>query len=198
MKQPQKWGIDIDGCLAVFDESYIELLNELAQDEAQATRLGKNFQHWDWPTAKGVLPETEKEAWGRISAPTSLFWQDLRAYPGVEGFLQTIETLYHEGRVLPYFITTRPGVKSKHQTERWLKSRGMSNPTVLICLGDKAPIINSLGLDIMIEDRPDAIVNLQERCPHTRIYCINRTWNQDIPATRRIDHVGLTLQLEAY
>src|SRR5207247_11337260 len=77
-----------------------------------------------------------------------------------------------------YFLTSRPGMCAKFQTECWLFGQGMKIPyipTVLILNHGKADVVTALKLDAMIDDRPDNLMNLPSTC---RKFLFKRPYNE--------------------
>lgn len=181
-----RWGVDIDGVLSVFDRAYSALLGQIDPSLSAALEAALPPKDWYW-TAKvpGLTPAHEKEAWRQIE-DSECFWLDCVPYPETEEFLGILQGLTVNPCIAVYFLTARLGVTAKVQTEWWLEERGFSRPTVLICPGSKRPIINALELDLIIDDRPDTIVDLQAHSPQAMVYCQDRTWNQQIDAQHRV------------
>jgi hypothetical protein len=68
------------------------------------------------------------------------------------------------------FLTSRPptaGATAQVQSQRWLESKGFPLPSVYDAQGSRGRIAEALGLDIVIDDRPDncvdVVVNSQAR-----------------------------------
>jgi hypothetical protein len=56
------------------------------------------------------------------------------------------------------FLTKRPetvGATAQVQTQRWLESRGFTLPSVYVVQGSRGRIAAALGLDIVVDDRPE-------------------------------------------
>jgi len=56
------------------------------------------------------------------------------------------------------FLTKRPqtaGATAQVQSQRWLESKGFSLPSVYVVQGSRGRIAAALGLDIVIDDRPE-------------------------------------------
>ena len=56
------------------------------------------------------------------------------------------------------FLTKRPetaGATAQVQSQRWLESRGFSLASVFVVRGSRGRVAQSLGLDIVVDDRPE-------------------------------------------
>lgn len=84
------------------------------------------------------------------------FWESLEEIePGVVARLAGIAA---ERRWELIFLTRRPetaGDTAQTQTQRWLASKGFALPSVYVVQGSRGRIAAALGLDIVIDDRPE-------------------------------------------
>lgn len=207
-------GIDIDGVLAQFDRPFAALLNQILPHHdlppIDFPVTDVTFPHlWDWDvyymTRAGISAETQQEilaeAWGAIKASTA-FWATLPGYPSTGTDLTYLRACIENGWDL-YFITCRPGMTAKFQSEAWLMSKGLKAPfvpTVLICESgeiNKPRLCKALGLDALIDDKPS---NLRGVPAETRRYLLDRPWNRDVDLLEldalRVHTVADMLQLE--
>src|SRR5207237_8795780 len=56
------------------------------------------------------------------------------------------------------FLTKRPqsaGATAQVQSQRWLESKGFTLPSVYVVQGSRGRIAAALGLDLVIDDRPE-------------------------------------------
>jgi 5' nucleotidase, deoxy (Pyrimidine), cytosolic type C protein (NT5C) len=148
-------GFDLDGCLVNFTDSYATILTRLT-----GIQFPRNSSEWPtvwyWDRAAGVSKEAEGAAWAEITSGRTLFWQHLEPLPRSRETLFWLDELRSQGHNI-YFITTRPGVLAKLQTERWLNAFGFTNPTVLIARNEaaKGQMAQALGLDVFVDDKPE-------------------------------------------
>ena len=157
-----KIGIDMDGVLANFNFAYAALLEQVSGQRLfhEGYRGDPNWPAtWNYARDAGY-EDYEHEAWQRILSPATKFWESLDALPGIGQTIHTLDQLSQTHDV--YFITTRPGPDAKQQTEEWLMEQGMFNPTVLISTGNKLPLIQGLGLDAFIDDKPENVQHLSK------------------------------------
>jgi uncharacterized HAD superfamily protein len=150
-----KLGIDLDGCLCNFNDSYAKVLTEHT-----GIVFPKNSNTWPtewyWERAAGVTKEQESWVWkNRILQKGSKFWQHLTPLEGAMETLKQLNKLSNNGHDI-YFITNRPGDTAKRQTEEWLYEQGMDYPTVIIS-SDKLPVIHGLDLTFFVDDKIETI-----------------------------------------
>jgi hypothetical protein len=161
---------DIDGCLANFAQAYETLVVEKAGGE---NLFPPNTLPpvWDWPQHYGYSDEVVAEAWKEIKL-SQTFWRYLQPLEGM-GHARCVNPFIHD----VYYITDRTGKYAKQQTEDWLAIQGARRPTVLIA-ADKAPIVQALKLDCVIDDKLEHAVAVNLNCPTTRVYLLDRPYNQ--------------------
>lgn len=151
--------VDIDGVLSEFTNSYTALLTKLTGITFPPS--GPAFPlEWNFEASYGVTPAQVRLAWQTIEADPT-FWLHLDQRPGTLNTLVRLDRRVYQELDEVYFLTHRAGAGVKQQTEHWLRSYGMRNPTVLIC-GDKAPILDSLGASFFIDDKPDTVLAVAE------------------------------------
>ena len=176
-------GFDLDGVLADMDAELIRQA-EIVFGEAMTERLRKRAAEATPPPATGTtaVGENRLERQGDTepaidSAPTVAklnmtarqlrrlwrhvetvenFWERLNELePGVTARLAALAT---DRRWEIIFLTKRPktaGLTSQVQSQRWLESRGFTLPSVYVVQGSRGSIAAALGLDIVIDDRPE-------------------------------------------
>lgn len=75
-----------------------------------------------------------------------------------------------------YFVTARPGLDVKRQTETWLRLQGIEDPTVVIS-SKKGEMAKAIGADFSIEDKAGNAVYVSYQSPG-KSYLVNRPYNQ--------------------
>ena len=185
-----KVGLDLDGCLANFDQAFIQVLVEVT---------GKNLfpagyrpHCWEFPTSCGYTKEEELSAWRKVWESED-FWAKLAPLPGMQDLLQSELTMNQDHDV--YFITQRAGYQVKEQTEVWLMQNGVFPSTVLIS-GKKGLVCEALALDVYIDDKLSNIASVHAYSPKTRAYLLNQPWNQERSGMVVVNTVGEMLRLE--
>ena len=168
-------GFDVDGILAAFIPAYQNLVIQTAGHDMFLPGDDVNPPCWDWPEFRGYDKATVRKVWQTITSG-STFWQSLTPLDGVAELNAVAEQLIKHD---VYFITSRPGVLAKQQTENWLiQHTGFFNPTVLIS-SDKGACCKALNLDAYIDDKLDNIYDVVVESPETRLYCLGMRYNQD-------------------
>lgn len=157
----RRLAIDVDGVLANFTDSYGKLLT--AESGLEFPKCSEEFPKlWYWEREAGVTPEQEKKVWETgILHEGSTFWQELAPMPEAKTTLRQLNRLAREGHEV-FFLTHRMGWRAKSQTEKWLYKYGVDYPTVLLS-GNKFPLIDALGVDFFIDDKPDTVKDVDYR-----------------------------------
>lgn len=168
-------GIDVDGVLADFNTSFIERVIAVTGKDLFPPRPFE-IPTWDYPQHYGYTNKECSAVWESIKADTS-FWFNLGAYATTADDVQRLHEL-NDGDNDIYFITSRPGVEAKEQTEMWLIYQGYNAaPTVLIS-SEKGLCAKALKLDLYIDDRWENVKNVVETEPTCQTYLFDRPWNQ--------------------
>lgn len=169
-------GIDVDGCLADFNTSFIERCIRITGRDLFPPRPF-DIPCWDYLEHYGYQEHEQDAVWRHIKHDLT-FWFSLRPYadaPDVISRLRKIEQrLIHE----VYFVTARPGVCVKYQTEKWLGKYSGGNswkPTVLISK-EKGLCAQALDLELYIDDRLENAVEVAKQTP-CRVYLLTQPWN---------------------
>jgi hypothetical protein len=84
------------------------------------------------------------------------FWESLSEIE--PGAVARLAALVAERRWEVIFLTKRPetaGATAQVQSQRWLEARGFPLPSVFVVHGSRGRIADSLGLDVVIDDRPE-------------------------------------------
>jgi hypothetical protein len=176
----KKYGIDIDGVLANFDQAMIKVMRKLG------INLPDDFHPSDWNWGNANLPsDGMARAWAIIDA-TENFWESLTP---TEDIL-TMATFFHEHADNDcdiYFITAREdsaGRSVRKQSENWLREYlGHPKQTINVLPSksgmDKVDILHAMHVDCSIDDHTPTIVNAKTLKPNHRAYLLNKPWNQD-------------------
>lgn len=187
-----KIGCDVDGCLADFSSAYVErLIKTTGKDLFTPENNAQNPSCWNWDIAAGYTKAESSAAWATILTDAT-FWARLEPLDR-----RAIRRLYQQhlyGYDDVYFITNRMGVSPKQQTEDFLAANGYLAATVLVA-ADKGPIINSLGLEAYIDDRPDTIEKLVGECPGTKIFIKDASYNREVRVGHRVHSVSEMLDI---
>ena len=89
------------------------------------------------------------------------FWETLTEIePGAVARLAAVAT---ERKWEVLFLTKRPasaGATSQMQTQRWLEAKGFALPSVYVVQGSRGRIAAALGLDFVVDDRPENCLDI--------------------------------------
>lgn len=165
-------GMDIDGVLAQFNPAYIKLIREAGftcPDE------GTDFPNcWAYDKQAGMDPESIARMWTTIKKDPT-FWLRLDPYPDTIEFLAELHVL----PIDVYFISNRFGKNAKWQTEQWLRSYGVRNPTVLVT-SKKAQACNLLEINMYIDDYDTNCRSVVcSTLDHPMTFMLERPWNRN-------------------
>ena len=97
----------------------------------------------------------QRRLWRHVESIEN-FWQTLEETEA--GIVQRLATVAAECRWEVIFLTKRPqsaGATAQTQTQRWLQSKGFPIPSVYVVQGSRGRIAAALGLDIVVDDRPE-------------------------------------------
>jgi len=183
MKNKTVLGIDVDGCLANFNEAFRAVqIRTSKRDLFPAKWADDQITCWNWPTDQyGYTKEEYKSAWEQVWA-SDKFWAQLTPYPDTIRFFKSIRPISDD----IYFITQRAGRSVKRQTENWLKRYGAGEiPTVLIS-GDKAGCCEALGITHYIDDKDENCLDVQSKSG-ANVTMLARGWNHEQIGIPRID-----------
>lgn len=173
--RPLRIGLDLDGVVAQFNESYRRLLHQL---EPEVPINPAPPLTWSYEvTQDGFDRRTVDRAWTHIRARPALFWGSLPAYPGAVEFAWG---LTHLGSVS--VVTARPGndeAAVRDTSAEWVRhTLGIRAPVHLAATVPKAQICRELELDVLIDDCPENVADLPA---HTRGLLLDRPWNAAAP-----------------
>lgn len=97
----------------------------------------------------------ERRLWHHVESIEN-FWEGLdELEPGIIPKLASL-AIHRRWEII--FLTKRPdtvGATAQVQSQRWLESKGFALPSVFVVQGSRGRIAASLGLDIVVDDRPE-------------------------------------------
>jgi hypothetical protein len=97
----------------------------------------------------------QRRLWRHVETITN-FWETLEEIEA--GVVRRLAAIAAERRWEIIFLTKRPesaGATAQVQTQRWLAANGFALPSVYVVQGSRGRIAAALGLDIVIDDRPE-------------------------------------------
>jgi hypothetical protein len=137
-----------------------------------------------------MTPRQQRRLWKHVESIEN-FWCTLdELEPGIIGRLASIAA---ERRWEIIFLTKRPqsaGATAQVQSQRWLQSKGFPLPSVFVVQGSRGRIAHALGLDIVVDDRPenclDVVVDSKARA-----ILVWRDDEKNLPAAARRLGIGV-------
>jgi uncharacterized protein len=167
-------GCDIDGVLADFNASFIQRVIDVTGVDLFPSRPF-NIPTWNYPEHYGYTPDEVSAVWRSIKADCG-FWEWLPPYPSTPSAIEHLEERRYDYGDDIYYVTARPGIDAKAQTERWLMNHGVRRPTVLIS-SRKGDVCSALNIDAYVDDRWENAVDVAKTA--TKSFLLVRPWNQD-------------------
>ena len=137
-----------------------------------------------------LRPRQHRQLWQHVKSIED-FWLTLNEIePGV---IRRLATLASERQWEIIFLTKRPqtiGSTAQVQTQRWLEAKGFFLPSVFVVQRSRGQIADALGLDIVVDDRPenclDVVVDSKARA-----ILVWREDEQDLPPNTRRLGIGV-------
>ncbi len=178
-------GFDIDGVLADFNTSFIERVIAVTGRDLFPPRPF-DIPCWDYPEFYGYTHKETSKVWQQITSDPT-FWLNLNPYPGADMVIDELRIMSTEHDI--YFVTSRPGIKAKQQTEVWLSTHSgdfLWTPTILIA-SEKDMIARALDFDAYIDDRWENCIDVA--CEHRKCqtFLLDRPWNSPSPSRSRLE-----------
>jgi len=132
----------------------------------------------------------QRRLWHHVESIEN-FWEGLAELePGV---IQRLASLAADRRWEIIFLTKRPetaGATAQVQSQHWLESKGFTLPSVFVVQGSRGRIAAALGLDIVVDDRPenclDVVVDSKARA-----ILVWRADEQQLPAAAQRLGIGV-------
>ncbi len=159
---------DVDGVLADFSAGYDRLCMKLGVEPP-----GPDAP-WD--------AKWNPVVWEEIKSSLT-FWEQLPALVHDRVFHHITDLVADV-----YFVTARPGRRTKWQTERWLFDHEVRDGTVIVT-GRKAEFAQAVGVTHAIDDKAGNAVATQYLASKTKSYLLDapyNRWDQSILGTKVI------------
>ncbi len=165
--------IDVDGVLADFVLGFGQLLRRIEPKDIDL--FDPEFPPlWNWPEYYGWHKDTIARAWTEVEN-SGYFWKLLFPYATAQEDMKLLEALSHRHEI--YYLTNRAGKTAKQETEEWLSSRGITNPTVVVCR-NKGTFCKAVGVDIIVDDLPDNLLEAFGASLGTKCILLKRPYNR--------------------
>jgi len=132
----------------------------------------------------------QRRLWKHVESIEN-FWGTLKELePGV---IERLAAIAAERRWEIIFLTKRPqsvGATAQVQSQRWLQAKGFPLPSVFVVQGSRGRIAAALGIDIVVDDRPenclDVVVDSKARA-----ILVWRDDEKNLPAAARRLGIGV-------
>jgi len=160
---------DIDGCLCDFMYGFSSLANQYF-----GTPIKKAEDQYQWfgHEQLGLTRKQYDFIWEKVKT-SEVFWTQLQPLLDASIFAR-LDSLTIDASV--YFVSARPGVYVKQQTERWLQQQGICRPTVIIS-DRKGEIASGIKADFALDDKAGNAVFMKYASPKTEVYLLDRPYN---------------------
>jgi hypothetical protein len=143
----------------------------------------------------GMTARQQRRLWRHVGSIES-FWEHLEEIePGAVACLAAAAT---ERRWELIFLTKRPstlGATAQVQSQRWLEAKGFAHPSVYVVQGSRGRIADALGLDIVVDDRPENCLAVVVDSK-ARAILVWRDDEQQLPATARRLGIGVVKSVD--
>lgn len=206
---PLRIGCDLDGVLAdmeaelvrqaeiLFGESMTRVLEQRAGSESATPDAADGGEPAEpaldnAPALErlNMTARQQRRLWRHIESIEN-FWQTLQeSEPGIVARLYKLST---DRRWEIIFLTKRPtsaGFTSQVQSQRWLESKGFLLPSVYVVQKSRGRIAEALGLDIVIDDRPENCLDVVSDS-QARSILIWRERDRQLPSAARRLGIGV-------
>jgi hypothetical protein len=132
----------------------------------------------------------QRRLWHHVESIEN-FWEGLdEIEPGI---IQRLASVATDRRWEIIFLTKRPetvGATAQVQSQRWLESKGFTLPSVFVVQKSRGRIAASLGLDIVIDDRPENCLDVVADSK-ARAILVWRTDENQLPAAAQRLGIGV-------
>lgn len=181
-------GIDMDGVLADFNESFIRRVVQVTGEDKFPPRPF-DIPCWQYPRHFGYSEKQESKVWEGIAAD-HFFWRNLKDMPGAREFLLSLRDVRRHDY---YFITSRPGKTAKRQSEEWLIAREVERPTVIVS-SQKGLCCKALGVNLYIDDYEKNCADVRA-LGSTQTFMLAQPWNQAMDEVTRVPTLDSFLEV---
>lgn len=132
----------------------------------------------------------ERRLWQHVERIEN-FWASLSEIEA--GSVARLATLAAERRWEIIFLTKRPetaGATAQVQSQGWLVSKGFPLPSVFVVQGSRGRIADALGLDFVVDDRPENCLDVVTDS-RARAILVWREDDKHLPAAARRLGIGV-------
>jgi hypothetical protein len=132
----------------------------------------------------------QRRLWRHVESIEN-FWEGLDELE--PGAIQRLAAIAIDRRWEIIFLTKRPdtkGATAQVQTQRWLEAKGFMLPSVFVVQGSRGRIASALGLDIVVDDRPENCLDVISDSK-ARAILVWRESADQLPATAQRLGIGV-------
>jgi hypothetical protein len=193
---------DLDGVLADMESALVREAKKLFGAAEPATDQSQTPGEGDPPSADGspdappasdlvppppgirLTSRQQRQLWRHIATIDS-FWESLDEIES--GSVARLAKVCRERRWEVLFLTKRPesaGFTAQIQSQRWLEAHGFPLPSVFVLPGSRGRVAAALGLDVVVDDRPENCVDVALDS-HARAVLVWRRDPHDLPDAAR-------------
>jgi len=164
---------DLDGTIVDFIHGFTTLAN---QHYGIPILSGSQQSDWNLDVAFGLSENQSSHIWGNIIEDRR-FWAEL---PLMVTQVEMDRIVRMSEEFDTYFVTMRTGLAVKDQSEEWLRSCGIKNPSVIVSRGGrvKGLISKAIGATHFLEDNVEVVQAILEQSPGTDAALIERPYNR--------------------
>jgi hypothetical protein len=137
----------------------------------------------------------QRKLWSHVERIEN-FWESLHELE--PGSIAKLAKLAAERRWEIIFLTKRPestGATAQLQTQRWLVSKGFKLPSVFVVQGSRGRIAAALGLDFVVDDRPENCLDVVVDS-RARAILVWREDDKQLPAAARRLGIGVVKSVD--
>jgi hypothetical protein len=132
----------------------------------------------------------QRRLWRHVESIEN-FWEGLDELE--PGAIQRLAAIAIDRRWEIIFLTKRPdtkGATAQVQSQRWLEAKGFMLPSVFVVQGSRGRIASALGLDIVVDDRPENCLDVVSDSK-ARAILVWREGEDQLPATAQRLGIGV-------
>ncbi|MEQ1898873.1 MAG: hypothetical protein ABL971_15985 [Vicinamibacterales bacterium] len=202
-------GCDIDGVLADLETALLQEAQRLFPASEPATGADTSTG----AEAGSPLLEVEGDPVPVVKLPSltsrqqEMLWREVRRIPNFwetlgeieSGAIARLASLARAHRWEVVFLTSRPSTAGdlvQLQTQRWLERLGYTLPSAFVVKGSRGKIADALGLDVVIDDRPENCLDVVSDS-RARAILVWPSGTTDVPASARRVQIGVVSGINA-
>jgi hypothetical protein len=197
---PLRIACDLDGTVADMDAALQREAERLFGPDAilttgpgdrleSAEDVDRQSQAGAMAPAGALTPKQLRRLWEHVASVDN-FWMSLGEIE--PGAVSRFAAAARARRWEIIFLTQRPptaGETTQVQSQRWLQGHGFELPSVMVMTGSRGKVAQSLGLDALIDDRPENCLDVLSDSAAKPVL----VWRA---GTRRVPHAMAGLPLE--